>query len=638
MCGINGILGLKDSAFAKGKVQAMNIAMKHRGPDDEGLFVNEEIVLGHRRLSIIDLSAAGHQPMSSYDGRFQIVYNGELYNFKELKFELTRVISGSNQQAYFFQTNTDTEVIIAAYARWGEECVNHFNGMYAFAIWDNLKKELFIARDRLGIKPLYYFYTNNILAFSSEIRSLLASELIPRKLDENSLVDYLRYQTVHAPHTIVKGVKMLMPGHYMKSNNDKITIHSYWDLKKNISHASDGRSYLEVCKDVNELLTKAVERRLIADVPFGAFLSGGIDSSAIVGLMSKVSAEKVKTFSVTFDESEFSESKYAQLIAKKFNTDHHEIKLSPEDFLTELPNALKAMDHPGGDGPNTYIVSKATKEAGITMALSGLGGDELFAGYDVFKRSLELNKKVWLNAFPQFMRGLGGSVLTKAKPGVASEKIAEFLKQDSINFKSFYPLSRQVLMDKDILTLLNKKTLVENRVAQIITESHISDPPAGRAGLTSQISQVSIAEISTYMQNVLLGDADQMSMAHALEVRVPFIDYTLVEYVLGVPDKYKSTKSPKKLLVDSLGDLLPPEIVNRPKMGFTFPWKDWMKNEMKIFCEQKLISLSKRKLFNEHGVIKLWKDFLSDNPKVTWSRVWYLVVLENWIQENNIED
>lgn len=637
MCGINGILGLKDSALAKGKVQAMNIAMKHRGPDDEGLFVNEEIVLGHRRLSIIDLSAAGHQPMSSYDGRFQIVYNGELYNFKELKFELTRVISGSNQQAYFFQTNTDTEVIISAYARWGKECVNYFNGMYAFAIWDNLKKELFIARDRLGIKPLYYFYTNNILAFSSEIRSLLASELIPRKLDENSLVDYLRYQTVHAPHTIVKGVKMLMPGHYMKSNNDKITIHSYWDLKKNISHASDGRSYLEVCKDVNELLTKAVERRLIADVPFGAFLSGGIDSSAIVGLMSKVSAEKVKTFSVTFDESEFSESKYAQLIAKKFNTDHHEIKLSPEDFLTELPNALKAMDHPGGDGPNTYIVSKATKEAGITMALSGLGGDELFAGYDVFKRSLELNKKVWLNAVPQFMRGVGGSVLTKAKPGVASEKIAEFLKQDSINFKSFYPLSRQVLMDKDIATILKKKELTANRVSEIIAINTDVTLSGVEGRQSSIISQVSIAEISTYMQNVLLGDADQMSMAHALEVRVPFIDYTLVEYVLGVPDKYKSTSSPKKLLVDSLGDLLPSEIVNRPKMGFTFPWKEWIKSEMKIFCEQKMVSLSKREFFNEQEVMKLWKDFLNDNPKITWSRIWYLVVLENWLQENNIE-
>ncbi len=629
MCGINGILGLKDLKLAKEKVQAMNIKMKHRGPDDKGVFVNDDIVLGHRRLSIIDLSAAGHQPMSSYDGRYHIVYNGELYNFKELKFELTRVISGSNQQAYFFQTNTDTEVIIAAYARWGDECVNHFNGMFAFAIWDNLKKELFIARDRLGIKPLYYIYTNNTLAFSSEIRSPLASELIPRQLDENSLVDYLRYQTVHAPDTIVKGVKMLMPGHYLKSNNGKITIHCYWNLKKNINHASDGKSYSEVCEDVNTLLTKAVERRLIADVPFGAFLSGGIDSSAIVGLMSKVSTEKVKTFSVTFDESEFSESKYAQLIAKKFNTDHHEIKLNPSDFLKELPNALKAMDHPSGDGPNTYIVSKATKEAGITMALSGLGGDELFAGYDVFKRSLELNKKAWLNVVPKFMRGAGGNVLTKVKPGVAAEKISEFLKQDSINFESFYPLSRQVLMDKEIASILKKKELTANKVSAIIDDS---------LGINSQISQVSIAEISTYMQNVLLGDADQMSMAHALEVRVPFIDYTLVEYVLGVPDKYKSTKSPKKLLVDALGDLLPSEIVNRPKMGFTFPWKDWMQNEMKGFCEQKIISLSKRKLFNEKEVVELWNKFLKNDPKITWSRIWILVVLESWLIENQIID
>ncbi|HLC83474.1 MAG TPA: asparagine synthase (glutamine-hydrolyzing), partial [Bacteroidia bacterium] len=531
-----------------------------------------------------------------------------------------------------------------------EDCVNHFNGMYAFAIWDNLNKELFIARDRLGIKPLYYIYTNNIFAFSSEIRSLLASELIPKQLDENSLVDYLRYQTVHAPNTIVKGIKMLMPGHYLKASNNKITIHSYWNLKKNISHASDGKSYEEVCKDVNHLLTKAVERRLIADVPFGAFLSGGIDSSAIVGLMTKVSTEKVKTFSVTFDESEFSESKYAQLIAKKFNTDHHEIKLNPSDFLKELPNALKAMDHPSGDGPNTYIVSKATKEAGITMALSGLGGDELFAGYDVFKRSLELNKKAWLNLVPTFMRSAGGSILTQAKPGVASEKIAELLKQDKINFKTFYPLSRQVLMDKEILSILNKKELAANRVSEIIaidTDINLGlslRPDSYREESRSEgrqqsiVTQTSIAEISTYMQNILLGDADQMSMAHALEVRVPFIDYTLVEYVLGVPDKFKSTSSPKKLLVDSLGDLLPSEIVNRPKMGFTFPWKDWMRNEMKKFCEQKMVGLSKRKLFNEYGVINLWKEFLSDNPKVTWSRIWHLVVLENWLQENNFED
>jgi asparagine synthase (glutamine-hydrolysing) len=503
--------------------------------------------------------------------------------------------------------------------------------MFAFAIWDNETKELFIARDRLGIKPLYYLYTNGVFAFSSEIRSLLSSDLIPRKLDENSLIDYLRYQTVHAPNTIVKGVKMLMPGHFIEMKNVQLTIKKYWDIAQTDLTLSKEKNYKEICTDVNNLLTKAVERRLVADVPFGAFLSGGIDSTAIVGLMSKVSTEKVKTFSVTFDESEFSEAKYAQLIAKKFNTNHHEIKLKPADFINQLPDALKAMDHPSGDGPNTYVVSKATKEAGITMALSGLGGDELFAGYDVFKRSVSLNNKKWLNAIPSMMRGLAGNVLNKIKTDIPAEKIAALLKQEKINFNSFYPLSRQVLMDNQLLKIVKQQQLTNNKVAEIIENIHL---PANNYLL----STTSIAEITTYMQNVLLRDSDQMSMVHALEVRVPFIDYTLVEYLLSIPDKYKYPSSPKKLLVDALGDLLPAEIVNRPKMGFTFPWKAWMKNELKSFCENKIISLSKRDLFNEKGVVKLWEDFLQNNPRVTWSRIWYLVVLENWLQENKIEN
>ncbi len=628
MCGINGLVGIADIGVAKEKVNAMNERMRHRGPDDSGVFVEEKIALGHRRLSIIDLSSAGHQPMRSFDGRYQIVYNGELYNFKELKFELQRVVAGSGHQSYLFQTNTDTEVIIAAYARWGADCVKRFNGMFAFAIWDTIKKELFIARDRLGIKPLYYFYTNGVLGFSSELRSLLASELLPRKLDENALIDYLRYQTVHAPDTIVKGVKMLMPGHFIEMKAENIKIKKYWSLTENISDASKGKTYQEVCSDVNTLLTKAVERRLIADVPFGAFLSGGIDSSAVVGLMSKVSAEKVKTFSVTFDESEFSEAKYAQLIAQKFNTDHHEIKLSPDDFLKDLPGALKAMDHPSGDGPNTYIVSKATKNAGITMALSGLGGDELFAGYDVFKRSLELNRKAWLNAVPLPLRKAGAEILSKSKPGVASEKIATLLKQGKINFNSFYPISRQVLMDEQIAKILKTDILATNKVLDIVSKIPTTNK--------HQLTTTSIAEISTYMQNVLLRDTDQMSMAHALEVRVPFIDYTLVEYILGVPDQYKSVASPKKLLVDSLGDLLPREIIDRPKMGFTLPWKHWIKTELKSFCEDHLTRLSQRNGFSSDGILKLWNAFLNNDPLITWSRIWHLVILEYWLEENKI--
>lgn len=638
MCGINGIYGL-NSEEAKQRVQKMNFCLSHRGPDDEGVFSSGSCTLGHRRLSIIDLSSAGHQPMHSYDNRYSIVYNGELYNYKQLRLELSRSARNSSGQAinvYPFQTQTDTEVIIAAYARWGKECLNKFNGMYAFAIWDDQRKELFIARDRLGIKPLYYYKRDGIVAFSSEIRSLLQTGLVERKLNQNGLVDYLRYQTVHAPATIVKDIFMLLPGHHITINESQCKIEEYWRLPSFLDPSIAGKEYSEIKTDIRNLLFQAVERRLIADVPFGAFLSGGIDSSAIVALMSEVQAGKVKTFSVVFDESEFSEAKYAQLVARKYQTEHHEIKLNVEDFLNDLPSALRAMDHPSGDGPNSYVVSKATKKAGITMALSGLGGDELFAGYDIFKRAVQLKKDQWINIAPVYLRAAVGKALTIFKPGIQSAKMAELIKQERLDFYHTYHLSRQVLLDQQVQKLFQQKLLSENAVKTILLDLQLQTKGQRKNPLPF-LSKVSAAEISTYMQNVLLRDTDQMSMTHALEVRVPFLDYQLVEYVMSVPDKYKYPSSPKKLLVDALGDLLPSEIVNRPKMGFTFPWKHWLKNELKSFCEQRISSLSKRSYFNESGVRQLWADFLKDDPRVSWSRVWHLVVLESWMQQNQIE-
>jgi asparagine synthase (glutamine-hydrolysing) len=629
VCGINGIYGINDAEQARSRVLQMCNAMAHRGPDDHGVFHNGPAALGHRRLSIIDLSAAGHQPMLSQDSRYSIVYNGELYNYKELKAELS--------QNYTFTTNTDTEVIIAAYARWGTACLQRFNGMYGFAIWDSEKKEMFIVRDRLGIKPLYYYRSGDQLVFASEVRSLLASGLVPRKLSAEGLVDFLRYQTVHAPATILENVYMLLPGHYMLVSGGNVNIQRYWKLPVSADDAIGKKEYNEVCSDINLLLYKAVERRLVADVPFGAFLSGGIDSSAVVGLMSRVQQDKVKTFSVVFDEKDFSEAEYSQLVAKKFNTDHHEIHLKVTDFLEELPNALKAMDHPSGDGPNTYVVSKATKNAGITMALSGLGGDELFAGYDIFRRTVELESKRWITNVPGFMKSFAAAMLKIRRPGVQADKLAEVLKLRKLDLASTYPLSRQVLLDRQVKELLKNKELPSNRVADIAFGLAALGCGDGQSGLPL-LSKVSAVEISTYMQNVLLRDTDQMSMAHALEVRVPFLDYTLVEYVMSVPDKYKYPSTPKKLLVDSLGDLLPPEIVNRSKMGFTFPWKHWMKNELRSFCEERLNALAGRRSFNRQGVLDLWNAFLSDDPRITWSRVWPLVVLENWMQQNGIED
>jgi asparagine synthase (glutamine-hydrolysing) len=367
---------------------------------------------------------------------------------------------------------------------------------------------------------------------------------------------------------------------------------------------------------------------MVADVPFGAFLSGGIDSSAIVGLMSKVSSEKVQTFNISFDESEFSESKYAQLIAKKYNTNHHEIKLSPNDFLKQLPEALAATDHPSGDGPNTYIVSKATKNAGVTMALSGIGGDELFAGYDVFKRMMNLQKKSWLNALPSVARRAAGYVIKIKKRDMGGYKIEELLSQPTINFKSAYPLNRSLFTIQELEKLINKPLPFAN-INQIVSkvpqvENHL-------------LSAVSMSEISTYLQNILLRDADQMSMAVALEVREPFLDYKLIEFVLGVNDVHKFPHSPKKLLTDSLGDLLPAEIIHRPKMGFTLPWQQWLKQDLKSFCEKNITLLEEKKLFKSGSIENLWKRFLSGDNLVTWSRVWHLIVLNNWLDENRIK-
>ncbi|MGZ4089067.1 MAG: asparagine synthetase B family protein, partial [Bacteroidia bacterium] len=409
--------------------------------------------------------------------------------------------------------------------------------------------------------------------------------------------------------------------------NGELNTWRYWTTG-GLARPAKEQSYADTCKATQELLYAAVERRLVADVPFGAFLSGGIDSSAVVGMMSRLLSRKVDTFNISFDESEFSEALYAKQIAEKFNTNHHEIKLSPADFLTQLPEALAALDHPSGDGPNTYIVSKATKQAGVTMALSGLGGDELFAGYDVFKRMLDTEKKAYLNAFPLWMRKLSGAAIQAKKGSVAGEKINELLSQEKISVQTAYAITRKVYSNPQLKKLLKLKE--QKHTLQQFIDS--VPKPSG----DHKLSYVSQLEMGSYMQNILLRDADQMSMAVALEVRVPFLDYKLVEYVLSVNDTYKFPSTPKKLLIDSLGDLLPPEIINRPKMGFTLPWKHWLKNELKSFCEQRLDALKRRDFSNGEGIAELWNGFLKDDPKVSWSRIWHLVVLENWLQANAV--
>jgi asparagine synthase (glutamine-hydrolysing) len=614
MCGINGIVSYT-ATEKEARINRMNQRLSHRGPDDKGSWVDETLALGHQRLSIIDLSEAGHQPMISACGRYVMVYNGEVYNFQELR----------KQFAYPYRSQTDSEVLLAAWAQLGKAAVPLFEGMFAVAVWDKQERKLTLVRDRMGVKPLYYSHQNGHLVFSSEIRALLASGLAEKKLSATALVDYLRYQTVQTPATILDKVQMLSPASILEywPDRQELKQEKYWTLRK-LKPAPTG-SYEEVKQEVRRLFFKAVEKRLVADVPFGAFLSGGIDSSAVVGAMSRFSDHKVKTFTITFAEDDYSEAPYARHIAEMNNTDHHEIRLSPEHFLEHLPSALSAMDHPSGDGPNTWMVSKATKEAGIDMALSGLGGDEVFCGYAIFPRMVQLQKIKALWGLPGGIRKLTGKALQAVKPGVASNKIASLLAMQKYDFNSFYAQSRQVLSDDQIESILNFS----------VEENHLPvdwlDKEGWELSNDNLLSRVSAAEMETYMQNVLLRDSDQMSMAHALELRVPFMDHQLIEYVLALPDQIKYPSTPKKLLVDSLPDLLPDYIVNRPKMGFVFPWEHWLRNELFGYADERIRSLSKRPYFKDNSVIELWDGFQKGNPSITFSRIWPLVVLEEWM-------
>lgn len=624
MCGIAGIFGTEGLGDPSALVKAMTDREAHRGPDAEGIWADEHVALGHRRLSILDLSHAADQPFHSADGRYVIVYNGEIYNFKELRTQLP-------EQTY--RTQGDTEVLLAAYAKWGSDCLARLNGMFAFAIWDREKKELFLARDRMGIKPLYLFRNDRQVVFASEIRAVLATGLVPREMDPDALVDHLRYQTVHAPRTIIKDVHMMLPGTWVRISDNEVHEEQWWRAIDHVDPGTEHQKLAVVHRSIREKLTRGVERRLVADVPFGAFLSGGIDSSAVVGLMAEVQEGPVHTFSVGFDEREFSEEHYAALVADRFRTEHTPIRLRPADMLRLLPDALAAMDHPSGDGPNTFVVSKVTREAGITMALSGLGGDELFAGYAVFQRSIALWNKRYITQFPMGIRKLAGSALRVMRPSASSTKAAELLRLPSFSIDDTYPVARLAFTDKEIMELIDRRTLPANRVRGIMHEL-VREQGAHRLPL---LGQVGLGELNTYLQNVLLRDTDQMSMAHALEVRVPFLDHELVEYALGIADAQKYPTTPKRLLVEALGDLLPKEIVDRPKMGFTLPWARWMKEDLSTFCVDRLKTLGERPPFRPEGIASLWERFLADDPRVNWSRVWGLVVLEDWLLRNGVE-
>jgi asparagine synthase (glutamine-hydrolysing) len=621
MCGITGIISSKRSLLIEPLLAAMTNSIAHRGPDAEGLFLDKKggVGLGHRRLSIIDLSDSANQPFSDQSGRYTIVFNGEIYNYQDLrkKFDDAEL-----------RTQSDTEVILLSYIRWGVHCLQDLNGMFAFAIWDREKESLFVARDRLGIKPLYYTMSEGNFIFCSELKPIIDTGIIEKKINETSISDYFFNQSVSAPYTIIQDIFQLMPGEYGIYNASGLKLDYYWNIASNDKIILE-KNYNDVKNKTFQLLMEATERQMIADVPVGAFLSGGIDSSILVALMSEISSKPIETFSITFGEKEYDESQFALNIAKKYKTNHHDIHLSPDEMLGAIPHILSQMNAPNSDGANIYMVSKSTRESGLKVALSGCGADELFCGYHYFGQWSKINRvsRFWKGIRP--FRSLISNNVKKSFTAKTFSKLDDLFALNHLDISSVYPILRRVISPSE-LEEISALPLALNRPTQALRLSE-------NLNRLPSLSQFSAADLSEYTSNVVLNCTDQMSMLHALEVRVPFLDHILVEYIIGLPDRFKiDGKKPKSLLVDAIGDRIPHENIYRKKMGFTLPYDFWLKHQMRAFADDRVRKFASRSFSNEEALISYWSRFLKNDPSITWSRIWSIVVLEEWLSNNGL--
>ena len=619
MCSISGVFSIGSEAHLREAVQRMNAAQRHRGPDDQGVakieFERGEVLLGSTRLAIIDTSEAGHQPMNDPETGNWITYNGEIYNFKELRREIDDVR---------WSSNTDTEVVLHAYRKWGVDAFRRMRGMFALAIWDHANQELVLARDPLGIKPLYYFVAKNQLVFASELRALLASGLVPRKLSAAGVDSFLCNGSVASPLTIVDGIKQLLPGRCLHVKADEAGSVDLREVEfaRTQEHRTESNRD-EALARLRSELEESVRLHLVSDVPLGVFLSGGMDSSALVALMHGMN-ERPRTFSVVFDEDTFTEAPFSRAVAKRFHTDHAEIRLSEDRLIQILPNAIAAIDQPTMDGVNTFVVSHAVKQAGITVALSGLGGDELFAGYPSFRRAVKLASISSMSK--QVLRAAAGVGKVTLNGSVQRAKFWELANSHG-TAEDVYRISRQLFSNESVRSITGRKIDV-----------HASN---GNHHPSDVINTISTLELKGYMTNTLLRDTDAMSMAHSLEVRVPFVDTKIVDYALSLPGEWKlpaKNSVPKPLLADALADLLPRDFLARPKMGFTLPFEKWLQRDLRaelssVFEDSQRLSATG---LNLPAVQKIWRNFLQKPRAVGWSRPWSLYVLAKWCEINGV--
>jgi asparagine synthase (glutamine-hydrolysing) len=626
MCGICGIAG--ERAEADGPVLARLLtALRHRGPDDSGRLLAPRIALGSRRLSIIDLPG-GHQPIASEDGRVVVVFNGEISNFRELRRELEAL-------GHRFATRADTETIVHAYEEWGEDCPSKLDGMFAFAVAEFADADqtqplrLLLARDRLGIKPLYYTVSGGQLIFASEVRALLASGAAEGRISPDALATYLFFGSVSEPATLVEHVASLPPAHRLLLRLDRpvetVEPRPYWRLAAEARRRREmpGKNADQAARETRERLESAVRSHLAADVPLGVFLSSGMDSTALAALASRESAG-AHTFTLIFTEEEFSEARQATATARRFGTNHQQLLLRGEEVLACHEQALLSLDQPSMDGINTWFVSRAARQAGLKVALSGLGGDELFGGYETF-RSAPMGAWITRN-LPAAARRPAGRLLKSSSSAMGrpdrGRKLASLLREPSLLPHPYF-FTRLLFPPDEVRGLIHHDGGFAGQewLREAVQE----------AGDFDDFSMVSQLEIRGYMVNTLLRDTDAMSMAHSLEVRVPLLDRELVEYVVGLPEKWKRRRGARKsLLADALGDLLPPEVVAQPKRTFTLPWERWLRGPLQSEVEAGLAEPASvlEPFLDRAAVRKVWQDFLA--RRTSWSRPWSLYVLNRW--------
>jgi asparagine synthase (glutamine-hydrolysing) len=618
MCGIAGLIDPKrsrDEGLAI--VGRMCAAMVHRGPDDEGVAALTGATIGMRRLAIFD-PANGQQPMRTPDGRLTLVFNGAIYNYRELRAELAATWS--------FRTECDTEVLLAAYARWGGECVRRLRGMFAFAVWNESERTLFLARDPLGIKPFYYRHDGATLAFASELNALLAGGTFAPSIDPGSVNDYLGWLAVPAPRTIYHGVLSLEPGQCATFASGQLDLHATWNFSAIPRDISVCGSAAEFTAELARRLDDTIRAHVLADVPVGAFLSGGLDSTAVVGLMTRATGARLRTFSVVFDEAGYSEANAAAATARHFGTDHTAALVTGADVARDLDGIVAGLDQPSGDGINTYYASRAAHAGGVKVALSGLGGDELFGGYPSFSQVPRLAR--WLPAWRAVPAGLRTTIVTRLNRGDTRRRKLGDILSHATSRQEIAALQRRVFSDGTRASLLtdDARTQIPDQ-SPFHPRLHELTADLASAG---DFELASGWELRTYMTDVLLRDSDAMSMRHSLELRVPFVDRPLIEWLWRQPSRFKSTPAhPKSALAAAVGDLLPPGLADRPKRGFTMPFAVWMKRDLRPFLDDTFTaaSIARSGLFEPAAVQQLWRGFLAQDDVREWSRVWSLAIM-----------